>query len=30
MDRLFLKARADESSDEEILKTGIDPPDDDW
>ena len=28
MDRLFQKAKADESSDEEVEKTGIDPPDD--
>ncbi len=28
MDRLFEKAKADESSDEEVEKTGIDPPDD--
>jgi len=28
MDRLFQKAKMDESSDEEVEKKGIDPPDD--
>ena len=30
MDRLFQKAKMDESDEEEQVKTGIDPPDDDW
>lgn len=31
MDALFAKAKMDESSsDEEEIRTGLDPPDDDW
>jgi hypothetical protein len=30
MDALFAKAKADESSDDEPQRGGLDPPDDDW
>ena len=30
MDRLFQKAKADESSDDEPAQRGLAPPDDDW
>ena len=30
MDALFARAKADESSDDELATTGLDPPDDEW
>lgn len=30
MDEMFAKAKLDESSDEDVVRSGIDPPDDDW